>query len=698
MVLSRRITCLLLQVLGSSRKLLRRLLKPSKQIQQSGAITLLVVAAILIGNVVSAQVQPSSPSRSLDSLKKVQIPEPSNLKDFVKDKKKAIKLGKALFWDMQLGSDGLTSCATCHFRAGTDTRSKNQLHPGPDTTVNRGLNYQLTAADFPFHKLADPDKRSSTVLSDSNDIKGSQGVFLSQFNGITPGQPADNTTVMPDPIFNVNGTDVRQVTGRNTPSMINAVFNFRNFWDGRAQAIFNGVNPFGLRDPNATLYRAPKKEQLEAVKVSIDNASLASQAVGPPLSSVEVSAIGRTFPDIGQKLNKPIVNAGKKVRALVPLGQQIVDKDDSVLGDLANADSKNLKTGLKKSYEQLIQDAFKEEWWNSIVLINVDDSGNLTFTSDKIPKPPKNGQDPAYVPIVQPSDLAGNQYSLIDFNFPLFMGLAVQMYESTLVSDDAPIDRYFDNKGKAGILTDQQLRGKSLFEGKAKCIACHDGPEFTKASVESVKNERLERMIMGDGGQAVYDNGFYNIGVRPTAEDLGVGGKDPFGNPLSESRLAQQGKFEQLLGASPNISVSPNQRIAANGAFKAPGLRNVELTAPYFHNGGQLTLEQVVGFYNRGGDFHDPNIADLDPDVQTLNLSTQEKADLVTFLKTLTDERVRLEQEPFDHPQLLVPNGHPGDPSSVESAGNGTAKDTFLEIPAVGKKGSQGLPSFLSAQ
>jgi cytochrome c peroxidase len=284
----------------------------------------------------------------------------------------------------------------------------------------------------------------------------------------------------------------------------------------------------------------------------------------------------------------------------------------------------------------------------------------------------------------------------MDYNFGLFMGLAIQEYESTLVSDDSPFDRFIDGKKNSGF-TSQQSKGKELFEGKAKCISCHNGPEFTSASVQNVQDQRLERMIMGDGGEAVYDNGFYNIGVRPTNEDVGVGGSDPFGNPLSESRLAQQGKFEQLLGKSPNISVSANQRIAANGAFKTPGLRNVELTAPYFHNGGQLTLEQVVDFYNRGGDFHEQNINDLDPDIQKLNLSVQEKADLVAFLKSLTDDRVRYEKAPFDHPQLLIPNGHPGNQSSVTASGDGNnATDSLIEIPAVGKDGGEKTANFLS--
>jgi cytochrome c peroxidase len=692
-VVLKRIQFFILRAISLTGDLVRRF-RPAR-LQRSGAIALLVATAILTGNLVSAQVQPAEPPDPLASLKKVEIPKPDNLKDFIKDEKKAIKLGKTLFWDMQVGSDGIMACATCHFHAGADSRSKNQLSPGFDGMVGKGLNYQLMAGDFPFHKLSDPDNRFSSVLSDTNDITGSQGIFRSTFNSITPGSATENTTVVPDPVFNVNGTNVRQVTGRNSPSVINAVFNFRNFWDGRAQNIFNGVNPFGLRDPNAKVFKAPKKDTLQAVKIQLRNASLASQAVGPPLSVVETSGAGRTFPDISQKLTQDIATTSKKMRSLPPLAQQLVSSEDSVLGDVSNSDSKNLRPGLKKTYEQLIQESFKEEWWDSGVLINVDANGNLTFTSDKVPKnPPDLSQ--GYVPIIPPNELETNQYTLMDWNFPLFLGLSIQAYESTLVSNDAPIDRYFDNKSKPGILSDSQIRGKTLFEGKAKCIQCHEGPLFTDAAIANVKDERLEHMIMGDGNPAVYDHGFYNIGVRPTGEDLGVGGKDPFGNPLAESRVAQQGKFQQLLGENPNFTVAPGERITANGAFKTPSLRNVELTAPYFHNGGKLTLEQVVEFYNRGGDFHEQNFADLDPNIQNLGLNTQDKADLVAFLKSFTDERVRYQQEPFDHPQLLIPNGHPGDTKSVALAGNGTAKDQFLEIPAVGKKGGAALPNFLA--
>jgi len=203
-------------------------------------------------------------------------------------------------------------------------------------------------------------------------------------------------------------------------------------------------------------------------------------------------------------------------------------------------------------------------------------------------------------------------------------------------------------------------------------------------------------MNVGSGGQAVYDNAFYNIGVRPTGEDLGVGGKDPFEKPLSESRLAQQGLFQSLLNATPNITVGANERITADGAFKTPGLRNIELTGPYFHNGGELTLRDVVDFYNRGGDFRENNIDNIDVGIRDLNLTEEQKTSLVLFMQSLTDDRVRFERAPFDHPQLFITNGHPGDQNAVTNDGTGQATTTVIEFPAVGANGiSTPQPNFL---
>ncbi|MEH1852024.1 MAG: cytochrome c peroxidase [Nostoc sp.] len=648
-------------------------------------IAAIILVAVISGNTVSAQVTGSSQV----SLKSVSVPQPNNLGDFVKDKVAAIKLGKALFWDMQVGSDGETSCASCHFHAGADNRSKNQISPGllqinadgtanPDTIFNVGgsPNYQLKPGDFPFHKLSNPND-PTTLVSDKNDVSSSQGAFNTKFVDVIPGSAEDQVINEPDPVFNVGGINVRHVQGRNTPTVINAAFNFRNFWDGRAQNIFNGVNPFGLRDPNASVVKAENPNQPKFVKISLNNSSLASQAVGPPLSSTELSANGRTFQEIGDKFGR-ISNGkklprklGKKLFALRPLGKQLVHPQDSVLG----ADSKWPKPGLKnRTYDQLIKDAFKSEWWNSNRLIQVDAQGQRTF----VKRPDRS--------------LETNEYTLMEYNFSLFFGLAIQLYESTLIANDTPYDRFLE--GNTTALTPQQQLGKQLFGGKAGCIGCHTGLELTSASVSSVtQNGRIRRAPFGP--QSPEDTGFFNIGVRPATDDPALGGNDGLfgngqGNPLSEARLAQLGKFQLLLGENPPIltpPLNPSETVFANGAFKAPGLRNVELTAPYFHNGGQATLEQVVDFYNRGGDF-----GALGP----LNLSPEEKQQLVAFLKGLTDERVRYQKAPFDHPQLFVPNGHPGNSTHVSNDGTGKATDSLMEISAVGSNGDRGTPDFLN--
>src|SRR5690606_15858924 len=99
------------------------------------------------------------------TLKGTPVPEPSNLHEFVKNDAQAIALGKALFWDMQVGSDGVQACATCHFRAGADPRSKNQVHPGSASSSAANFDFppnsQLTVNDFPLTAFADPTDRNS---------------------------------------------------------------------------------------------------------------------------------------------------------------------------------------------------------------------------------------------------------------------------------------------------------------------------------------------------------------------------------------------------------------------------------------------------------------------------------------------------------------------------------------------------------
>ena len=625
---------------------------------------------------------------SFETLAGVRPPDPSGteggravaLADYVVNRDQAVRLGKALFWDMNLGSDGTTACATCHFQAGADRRTKNQIAPPlehtdatkrvfskPAKSPAWGPNHQLVAADFPTHVLADPLNRDSAIVSTTSDIVGSQGVFERTFT--QPGQSRfDDCQLQADPLFQVGGINTRRVTPRNSPTVINAALNVRNFWDGRANNIFNGTSPFGQRDAEAGIYVTSAAGGPAAkVRLALQDASAASQAVGPPGSPIEMSCGGRTWPNIA-----------RRVLDLPALNRQAIAPDDSVLRDWAGA--------LKPKYRELIQAAFAPRLWNSAQQVSL---GNVP-------------------------------YSQMEANFSLFFGLAIQLYESTLISDQAPLDAYV--QGNTAALNAQQVRGMQVFAGKGQCINCHNGPELTAAAtrLRLMPKERVENMVMGDGQVALYDNGFYNIGVRPTVEDLGVGGKDPWGNPLSFTR-----QYRTMLsgGSVPDpFTVDPcgfavpltktcdpvrtkpatSFRDAVDGAFKVPTLRNVALTGPYFHNGSRATLDQVVEFYNRGGDRRGsdaantsgfgPNPSNLDADIKPLGLTVAERADLVAFLRdALTDPRVTWEQAPFDHPSLDLPDGHIGDTVNVAGPNDPSApkraQDLLLKLPAVGTGG-----------
>jgi hypothetical protein len=301
-----------------------------------------------------------------------------------------------------------------------------------------------------------------------------------------------------------------------------------------------------------------------------------------------MSADGRTLSDIG-----------KKLLTLQPLGEQEVSAADAVLGDLAHSSGRGLNT----SYGQMIRQAFASDLWDSNA---------------------------------QVSGPGGKAYSLMQFNFPLFWGLAIQAYESRLVSDNTPFDRFLS--GDQGALDPLAQEGMGVFSGKGDCMECHNGALLSDATGTGPS----------DGGPAGGETGFHNIGVRPTASDPGL----------------------------------------ANGTFKTPALRNVELTGPYFHNGGKATLRQVVDFYSIGGDFP--------AELQNLSLSEREKDALVAFLKSLTDPRVRNHSAPFDHPQLLVPAGaQTGANGLVLKDTDGRAVDCFKEVPVTGAGGGGPLPRFL---
>ena len=607
------------------------------------------------------------------ALNTVPVPMPANLADFVVNQEKAILLGKALFWDMQVGSDGLTACATCHWNAGADIRTANDLHPGaPGSAFGpnggrrqallgrqaaagfRGANTTLTAADFPFHLPTNPalpgDEPGfavgNPIVRTTLEVAGSQGVVGSAGAGFTPGVAAEAATVIPSTVHRFGGVNARATTGRNSPTNINAVFFDRLFWDGRARNEFNGVNPLGDMDPNARVLQVDATGRLLPVRVRLANSALASQAVGPVLSDVEMSWTGREFAQVAQKLF-----------SLTPLAQQQVAADDSVLGPFVAPDGGKGLDPATVSYAALIREAFAPQWWSS-------------------------------------QEVTAAGFTQMESNFSLFWGLSLMMYQSTLVSDRAPYDQWAN--GDLTALSDQAQVGLNIFMNEGRCIICHHGAEFAGPTINNLAPAApggppellVELMRMGNGGPAFYDFGFYNLGVRPTSEDLGVGANHPAFGPLSYTRQIQQGRIRL-----PGVAVPFNARTAVLGAFKTPSLRNVELTGPYMHNGGQATLEEVVAFYARGADFFNTNLAHLDPEIfgiPTLQGNNEQAAALVAFMKALTDERVRYQAAPFDHPELILPNGQ-------LIPQNGLTVDNAVVFPATGQAGGAPLQTFAEA-
>ena len=300
-----------------------------------------------------------------------------------------------------------------------------------------------------------------------------------------------------------------------------------------------------------------------------ENSTLASQATGPVNNAIEMRCA-----------NRPLNGANSlasKMLARPPLQFQRVSTTDSVLGLLANPNGPGLLCGgVPCTYRGLIADAFGP-------------------------------------------DLAANAEAV----FSMLWGEAVQAYETTLIPDQTPFDRFLS--GHLTALTPKQLLGLVRFVGKAKCATCHAGPMFSDATWSFYnQNGALNR----DGG----DQGFHNIGLANSNIDGGRGGAGAGGAILSES--------ESLMD---------------DWAFKTPTLRNIKLTAPYFHTGSNPTLEDVMEFYDRGGDFAN---SQLSGDIFPLNLSALDKSAIIDFMKNaLTDCRVEKEKAPFDHPELPLPNG-----------------------------------------
>jgi cytochrome c peroxidase len=388
-------------------------------------------------------------------------------------------------------------------------------------------------------------------------------------------------SVNPDPAIGNDTCDVvvdpifgtaRRVEFRQAPMIYGAVYMRHLFWGGEARDKFNGLNIWGFTPNN-----------LAGSITFQENSALASQATGPVANSIEMRCTGRP-------LNGATNSLAAKLLARPPLQFQHVSSTDSVLGALANPSGPGLRCGgAPCTYRDMISEAF----------------------------------GPA---------LAADAENV----FSMLWGEAIQAYQTTLVPDQTPFDRFLS--GNLTALSPKQILGFVRFIGKGKCANCHAGPMFSDATMAFFQtNGALNR----DGG----DQGFHNIGLVNSNIDGGRGGVGAGGATLSES-----------------------ESLFDDWAFKTPTLRNVKLTGPYFHTGSNPTLEDVMDFYDRGGDFANPQ---LSVDITPLNLSALDKSAIIDFMKNgLTDCRVEKLKAPFDRPELPLANG-PTLPA-VGAAGTGS--------------------------
>ncbi len=195
---------------------------------------------------------------------------------------------------------------------------------------------------------------------------------------------------------------------------------------------------------------------------------------------------------------------------------------------------------------------------------------------------------------------------------------AIAAFERTIIALNSPYDRA--HRGESGAMSAAAQRGEQLFTSPAlHCAECHRGPLFTAAADVS-------------GGSTVGDDAFANNGLY----NIGGDGSYPANN---RGLMDFTGRSEDM------------------GKFRIPTLRNLAFTFPYMHDGSISTLEDVIEHYARGGRLisSGPNAGDgstsplKDPRIAPLTLSVQDKADLVAFLRSLSDTTLMFEPR-FSNP------------------------------------------------
>ncbi len=196
------------------------------------------------------------------------------------------------------------------------------------------------------------------------------------------------------------------------------------------------------------------------------------------------------------------------------------------------------------------------------------------------------------------------------------LGMALAAYQRTLISANSAFDRWYYGKDEYALST-SAINGFKLFTGKAACSSCHiinkDYALFMDNQLHNTGHGYRQSMLARPktGNIQVAPGEFRNINLD-------------FIDEVSEPEAADLGYYE--------VTQNPDDR----WKYRTPSLRNIVLSAPYFHDGFFHNLYEVVDFYNKGGIVND----NLDPRIKPLNLTPQEEYDLVSFMESLTGDNV----------------------------------------------------------
>lgn len=244
-------------------------------------------------------------------------------------------------------------------------------------------------------------------------------------------------------------------------------------------------------------------------------------------------------------------------------------------------------------------------------------TGNLAGNGDPMMVEERLAQCPEYVDRFK---------SVFGTEYPLFTDVlkAIAAYERTLFQNDTPYDRFL--KGDETALNEKARRGLDLFQGKAGCIQCHNGPLLT-------------------------DQDFHNLGV-PENEAFEY---DPLRQIALRYQHYSRGVPEkEYLSAHTDFGLYyTTKQEEDKGKFRTHSLRYLLYTPPYMHNGVFYTLEDVVDFYNEGGGTSNSKSPLLKP----LGLTEQEKEDLVELLLSMSGEEIIHEPPLLPEYAVLTPNG-----------------------------------------